>query len=334
MPADIAPPAADLGFQAAFHRRWSVLRNPHVRALAWLLDAPDLLDAAAPRWHGRIAQLPAQAGGDARDWLVQLDRHPQALETYLDIHRFTRLGRYAENLLAWYFRHRGTLVEHGLQVRAGKQQTIGEFDFLLRQGEALLHWEFAIKFYLLCSDDPALAAVQQADYFVGPNLADTLGNKIRKTLDRQLRLGEHPAAQALLPEPLAAAQALMKGWLFYRRSETPLLQQTGVSAQHCRGWWCTTDELASHAAQPGDAVAIIPRLAWMPPVRLARSEGRPVGEIRQILQQAFEHDPMPVMVAVLQSDGDDWLERERGFVVPDPWPHRASERLRRQPPAS
>jgi hypothetical protein len=43
---------------------------------------------------------------------------------------------------------------------------------------------------------------------------------------------------------------------------------------------------------------------------------------------------MPVMVAVLQSDGDDWLERERGFVVPDPWPHRASERLRRQSPAS
>jgi hypothetical protein len=33
-------------FQQQFHARWHCLRDPHVRALAWLLDAPDLLDAA------------------------------------------------------------------------------------------------------------------------------------------------------------------------------------------------------------------------------------------------------------------------------------------------
>ncbi len=32
-------------YQAAFHRRWGHLRRARVRALAWLLDSPDLLDA-------------------------------------------------------------------------------------------------------------------------------------------------------------------------------------------------------------------------------------------------------------------------------------------------
>ncbi len=317
-------PTASSHFQADFHQRWSMLRNPHTRALAWLLDAPDLLDASAPRWQGKIASLPPHAADDARDWLYQLDAAPQALDDDLGVHPLTRLGRYAENLLAWYFRHRGILVAHGLQVRAGKGETIGEFDFLLRQRDALVHWEFATKFYLMSSEDPALAGVQRADYFVGPNLADTLGKKIRKILDRQLMLGHHPAAQALLPQPLADAQALMKGWLFYRRGEVPALLDAGVSPHHCRGWWCTPDELDSHV---GSAAAIIPRIAWMAPARLPLTEDRSVSTLRQQVIARFEHDPMPLMVAALRQDGDAWLETERGFVVPDQWPQQAGRRL-------
>ncbi|HEX7634981.1 MAG TPA: DUF1853 domain-containing protein, partial [Noviherbaspirillum sp.] len=43
--------------QAQFHRRWNHLNDPHVRTLAWLLDAPDLLDPQAPQWQGRIASI-------------------------------------------------------------------------------------------------------------------------------------------------------------------------------------------------------------------------------------------------------------------------------------
>ncbi len=315
-------------FQQTFHRRWSALRNPHVRALAWLLDSPDLLDASALRWQGKIAQFAPSAADDAREWLMQLDASPQPLEAFLNVHSLTRLGRYAENLLAWYFRHQGTLVAHGVQVRAGKDQTIGEFDFLLRHGDALLHWEFATKFYLLYSDDPAVAGLQRADYFVGPNLADTLGKKIRKILDRQLLLGQHPAAQAVLPEPLAEAQALMKGWLFYRRGETPALLAAGASTEHCRGWWCLPDELETHI---DEAAAIIPRIRWMAPARLPLSEGVTVSAIRQVLLEGFERDPMPVMVAALQRQGDEWLECDRGFVVPPDWPQLAGQRLSRLP---
>lgn len=323
MAAD-APPSDAGSFQQRFHRRWPTLKHPHVRALAWLLDAPDLLDAGAERWQGKIATLPAQAADDSRAWLQQLDDDPAALDAFLGVHRFTRLGRYAENLLAWYFEHQQVLVAHGLQVRAGKEETVGEFDFLLRRGDALVHWEFATKFYLLYSDDPSLASVQQADYFIGPNLADTLGRKIRKILDRQLLLGDHPAAQALLPQPLSDAQALVKGWLFYRRGEVPDLQKVGVSLRHCRGWWCTLQELGEHVT---DAGAMMPRIAWMAPARLPLQQGLGLPELRAALERQFAQDRMPVMVAVLSREGDEWIETDRGFVVPDQWEREAQQRM-------
>ncbi|WP_308621444.1 hypothetical protein [Massilia sp. Se16.2.3] len=43
---------AAASYQEGFHRRWSHLRRARVRALAWLLDSPDLLDADAPHWQG------------------------------------------------------------------------------------------------------------------------------------------------------------------------------------------------------------------------------------------------------------------------------------------
>ncbi len=56
------PPTKPLNKPAAtcqdgFHRRWGHLRDPHVRTLAWLLTAPDLLDLQAPQWRGLIATL-------------------------------------------------------------------------------------------------------------------------------------------------------------------------------------------------------------------------------------------------------------------------------------
>ncbi len=310
--------------QQAFYAQWPTLRNPHVRSLAWLLSAPDLLDADAPRWAGRIASLPCDAPTIERDWLLQLDAQPQPLEDFLAIHRFTRLGRYAEKLLSWYFRHCGVLHAHGVQVRQGKEETIGEFDFLLELSAGLIHWELATKFYLLCSDDPAVQGVQQADYFVGPNLADTLGRKMRKILDRQLALGQHPAAAALLPRPLSSAQALVKGWLFYRRNDAAPGSDTGISSRHCRGWWCTLSELATHA---GPQVALLSRLEWLAPVRLSVDRVMTVDQAAQQLAQSFASDRMPVVAVTLVPDGDAWVESDRGFVVPDQWQLEALRRM-------
>ena len=219
--------------QHQFHRRWDHLQDRHVRALAWLLDAPDLLDAQAARWHGKIATLNCDRE-TVCTWLKTLDHDPAALHAFLLLPGTTRLGRYAEKLMAWYFGWCGNLVAHGLQVQAGRTDTIGEFDFLLREGDCLVHYEFATKFYLfevLERDDG-----DPAGSFLGPNLADTLDAKMQKILLRQLALAQHPAAQKYLPQSVTRAQALIKGWLFYHEEIGTSPVAPGVAAAHCRGW--------------------------------------------------------------------------------------------------
>lgn len=308
--------------QARFHQRWQHLSDPHVRALAWLLDAPDLLDPQAPQWRGLIATLAGGPDQQIVDWLAALDVAPDALHAYLDIGPYTRLGRYAEKLMAFYFQHQGTLFAHGIQVRAGKNHTVGEFDFLLRQGDALLHWEFATKFYLLESS----GAGPEADYFVGPNLADTLGAKMRKILDRQLSLAQHPAAQIHLPQPIAAAQALVKGWLFYHADDPHASPSMGVSVAHCHGFWCAWSELQHRS----DArYVILPRLSWLAPARVRFEQTVSRQQLLESLHAHFAQDTMPVLAAAL-AERDGWMiEMQRGFIVPDDWRNRASVRVQK-----
>jgi hypothetical protein len=317
---DAAEPAES--FQEGFHRRWGALRDPHVRALAWLIDSPDLLDGAAAPWAGRIASLPPDAGDRARDWLLALDADPGQFHGRLALQPFSRLGRYAENLLACYLDHLGILVARNLQVRAADGRTIGEFDFLIRCGDALLHWEFATKFYLLQA--PARRDVRQgeAEYFVGPNLADSLGAKIHKIFDRQLALSAHPAAQPLLPQPVREARALVKGWLFYHAGERPALPTGGVSAAHCHGFWCGISGIPR-----AQSYCVLPRLSWLAPARAAVSATLTRDELEAALGAAFARESMPVLVALMRHDGGEALEADRGFIVPEDWSERANARL-------
>jgi len=304
-------------YQAGFHRRWGHLRRARVRALAWLLDSPDLLDAAAPHWDGRIASLGAVTPDVAR-WLADLDHDPAALDAALGTRVYTRLGLYAEKLMAFYFQHQGRLVEHGLQIRASRNDTVGEFDFLLDAGPAALeHIEFATKLYLLQGE-----AGQQFDALVGPNLADSLGAKMRKIFERQLALGAHPAAQALLPRPVTSARALVKGWLFYPAGSWPAM--SGITAGHCRGFWCALDELDATGA---DAFLILPRLQWLAPFRAAQADGVVNrAQLHAELEAKFEESGAPVLVAVVREAPGYVEEVERGFIVPNDWRERAAAR--------
>ena len=137
-------PAGPGNFQARFERRWGGLRHPRVRALAWLLDAPGLLDGADPYWHGKVMRMHAVTP-EVENWLFALDHDPAPLDAALGERVYTRLGLYAEKLMAFYFRAQGQLVAHGLQVRAARNDTVGEFDFLLDAGmEGVAHIEFEI----------------------------------------------------------------------------------------------------------------------------------------------------------------------------------------------
>jgi hypothetical protein len=304
-------------YQQGFHRRWGHLRRARVRALAWLLDAPDLLDAQDPQWAGRIATL-GPVTPEVADWLTRLDRDPAELDAALGQKPYTRLGLYAEKLMAFYFAQHGRLVAHGLQVRASANDTVGEFDFLLDDGpDAVEHIEFATKFYLLDGEGG-----QQFDALVGPNLADSLGLKMRKVFERQLNLGEHPAAQALLPRPVAKARALVKGWLFYPSGSWP--EMRGIAAGHCRGFWCALDEIDDLA---GEEFLMLPRLQWLAPFRAASATWMlNRAQLHAELSAQFETSSTPVLVSSVRYVPGLIEEVERGFIVPNDWRERASAR--------
>jgi hypothetical protein len=59
-----------------FERRWGHLRRARVRALAWLLDAPDLLDIHDPHWQGRIATLGPMTPESSAGWPSWTDPAP------------------------------------------------------------------------------------------------------------------------------------------------------------------------------------------------------------------------------------------------------------------
>jgi hypothetical protein len=316
-----------LSFQRQFHRRWSSLRDPHVRALAWLLDAPDLLDANAPRWGGRIASIGALSELDIT-WLQALDKNPRELYLLVNAQPSARLGRYAEKLLTFYLQQTGRLLAHNVQVRNGPNETVGEFDFLVcdeAHGGAqsgAVHWEFATKFYLLESHHDQM----QAEAFVGPNLADSLGAKMDKIMQQQLMLSAHPAAAQYLPQPVTRAQALVKGWLFYGETTeaASVPAALGISAQHCRGFWC---ELSALQARDGDRYLVLPRLEWLAPARAAASRTLSGAQLREAVQLLFNETLAPVMIAVCDVEDDVALERRRGFLVPDDWRGKAAQRV-------
>jgi len=304
-------------YQQRFHRRWGHLRRARVRALAWLLDAPDLLDASDPVWAGRIATLGPVAPETAA-WLNRLDADPAPLDEALGAKVHTRLGLYAEKLMAFYFAQQGRLVAHGLQVRASPNDTVGEFDFLLEDGpDAVEHVEFATKFYLLDGEGG-----QQFDALVGPNLADSLGIKMRKVFERQLSLGGHPAAQALLPRPVSKAKALVKGWLFYPSGSWPGMR--GIAAGHCRGFWCALDEIDTLAR---DEFLMLPRLQWLAPFKAQSATWMMSrAQLHAELSAQFETSSTPVLVSSVRYQPGRIEEIERGFIVPNDWRERAAAR--------
>ncbi|MFM9435450.1 uncharacterized protein ACFDR9_002519 [Janthinobacterium sp. CG_23.3] len=309
--------AAGDAFQARFERRWGHLTRPHVRALAWLLDAPDLLDPASAHWGGRIATLGATSAADAA-WLAALERDPATLDAALGARYYSRLGLYAEKLLAFYFAQRGVLVAHGLQVRANKNDTVGEFDFLLRLDGALAHWEFATKFYLLDGEPDG----GRFHRLIGPNLADSLGLKMRKIIDKQLSLAQHPAAQSLLPGAPDSAQALVKGWLFYAGGT--VRPMAGISPAHNHGFWSTLSGIDGLA---GERFVVMPRLQWLAPLKVAAGVavlGRDA--LRQLLAAQFAATPGAVMVAAVREENGWEVEWRRGFIVADDWARQAAER--------
>jgi len=321
--------------QAAFHRQWQHLHNPHVRALAWMLTAPGLLDKHDPLWQGNLLDASFTDADILSQWLTGLDHDPAPLLDLLQRHPSRRLGLYAERLYEFYLSAHGLLHAHGLQVHDKGAGTIGEFDFLLQTNAGLQHLELATKFYLYHADT---MAVPDLYGYLGPNLADSLGAKLHKIVDQQLKLSRHPLAQEVLPQPVQNAQALILGWLFYRDEkivDTFIAEHghmAGLARDHYRGAIWTQSEVS---ALDFEHALLLDRLEWLAPAQVGKVRAQDKNTMLTSMQTYFATTNTPLMLALLEDRQDDlnvMREYRRGMVVPDDWFEQAdAAQLKRAP---
>jgi uncharacterized protein len=316
-----APPAAVPTAQ------WDALREPVVRDLAWLLFSADLLRAQPP--VGMLANVFEST--DERhatlDWLSALDADPAALHEHLAAARITRLGRYAECLLAWFLQHGPgpRLIAANVPLRRAGV-TLGECDFLVetRAGRRL-HWELAVKCYLHAGAGRAQLAARLADY-VGPNLQDRFDLKLTHVLDHQLPLSGRAEFASLGLSGPWEPEMMIKGWLFYSQEQVTQ-DPAELDPAHARGWWTTRSAWPAFATEHARAWRVLPRLEWLAPRRhepgAAEAAGITFVEAGE-LGERIAHQTGPTMVAAFyRDDAGRWVERSRGFIVPDDWPEQA-----------
>lgn len=309
--------------------------EPEWRDLAWLWLSPDLLARPLSRAYAWPA---AQVSSAVQQFLTQQqarckheveaqsEQDRSQLREFITAAGMRRLGLYAERLLQFDFARQQMLLAHGLQVQRGKQ-TLGEFDFVLKaDAETCWHLELACKFYL-CVPRPD-TALSLFDY-LGPNLADSLGAKLKKIQQAQLQLADYPEAQQLLKasagSDLAGAFAHIKGCLFYRPADLSLSVPDQISPQHARGLILELDELLD---LPVRTVVTLARLEWLAPRTWQEPQVQSLEMAAQALQAHWQIQANPQMLAIVQNSGTSWHEVLRVFVIPPGWWQRAQSLVR------
>lgn len=236
---------------------WWRLQDPAVRDLAAVLTAP-------PLWHsGREVPVAVLLGGQGFRFLLALDDDPWLLYRHLaqEAPFARRLGRYAENLLAFWLAHapHSELVARHLPLADAGGRSLGEADFLCRLNGEAWHIELCCKYY----------GGRAAADFCGLNADDRLSEKARK-LQQQMRLLQQPAFQAAYPQ--YAGQAWRSG---------SVVRGIGFSTEgalsgeplNSYGWsGRLVDDWRTVVLAPHQRFYPLPRLAYLAPARVAETE--------------------------------------------------------------
>lgn len=275
--------------------------------LTWLGSAPGLLRDAPNSLAIIQRTCAALATGD-----IQMN---DAQMSVLMSRRPGPLGRYFEALVhaVLSLTPRVSSFHPNVVIHDGKR-TRGELDVLYRCDGCWVHLELAVKFYL--GLDNRLDPFQ----WCGPAARDTLGRKLARLYDHQLRLPQTDAGKTVLAQfdvDTLHSEALVMGMLFHPvtqwlagEMDVPAM----VSEKHPAGWWLRVADLNTLREMPGTSWQILRKPKWLSPTV-------PTLEDYSDLDNVFEdreNYPLtrPVMVAALI----DGTECHRGFVVPDNWP--------------
>ena len=289
------------------------LQNGDARRLAWTMGSPSLFDAANPTWRGRLRTdaWSAQELARCADWLLAIDREPNALQASLgDPLINTPLGHTFEKFVLFWQAARPDVraATRGLVVRTAGR-TVGEFDVVLLRHDGVIETlEVTVKYYLNLHPELGMAGC------FGPRAFDRMTDKYSKMTTRQTDLGHTDAGRLAIcgwletkcgetrtPDNLIVENyALARGYVFHPSPDAII--PTELSAQHGRGLWQTDEHALSE-----DLASVWRNLSsreWLGPYQGGAAESGWPNDIA-----------MPRMYAHLVQHGDQWTETERRFVV-------------------
>ncbi len=302
-------------------------RHPLVRDLAWCCFSPSLLQqlpAAATADAGRLDIQLYQPLFDqqAYHWLQQLDTDPATLTQHMASQKSHFLGARFEQFWRFYWQYfpERQLIAHNLQVNqinaTGKQQTLGEFDFIVRQQSAslptseqtaeTLHMETAVKFYLGTASSTAVIN-KHSDWsqWIGPNAIDRLDLKLDRLLEHQLPLSRHATARQRLQEDYDICTPLLpllglRGYFFYPANQPDFPPPYLSHPQHCRGqWFYLRDFINQHknAEQDDRRWQVLDKPRWLSARHYDHAEPPSDSlnhqQIDSLIEQHFADEPQP-----------------------------------------
>ena len=292
------------------HYSTSGLTTPAVRHLAWLCQAPQLLQSPLTFEPGRY--LPDGMTEQLQAW----DQNPETAPALLRETPQKRLGFYferlyrvlLEDLLGW------EVLLQNRQIQSNGR-TIGELDFVVhnRSEDRIEHHEIAIKYYL------GVPEQRGNTLWYGPNARDRLDLKSDRMLNLQSQRTRLPEARALLAEAginePVTPRIFMPGYLFYPK-ETRAIAPESVPANHLRGHWCYISQI-----EPPDIPGwvVLNKPLWIGPWR---QKEPPRADAVMAALNTIKCHGIPLLFAKLEKNCASglWQETNRLFVVPESWP--------------
>ncbi|NJB82522.1 DUF1853 family protein [Wenyingzhuangia aestuarii] len=141
------------------------------------------------------------------------------LLTDIDTSKHHRLGKLVE-----VFYHKNleaqtgyTPLANNVQIQIDKHQTIGELDYICTTPQGTTHIELTYKFYLYKTDK-----TYELDRWVGPNLKDSLIQKLTKLKEKQFPLIHNPICKALFANKGIATDNIIQNVHFKAQLYIPL----------------------------------------------------------------------------------------------------------------
>ena len=299
-------------------------KTQKVRDLAWACFSPALLDLSKTCFSAPSISSCGLALSPARQsWLAQLDRDSSALDLHLSRRPTHRLGIYFEQLWHFFLQQDPEieLICHNLPIQH-QGRTLGEFDCLYYcyQRKHYIHLELAVKYFLRLPRAGDSATSNGLSEWVGPDNRDRLDLKLQQLLQRQILLGDHPAAQQTLTglgiDKLSKEIAL-KGYLFQAAPHT-----TGPEGYNydCRlNSWVSFNKIRPHCSTLNATTYLIPpKMKWLSPIYCDHAcETMTEDELQTHLTRYFAQDYYPLLIAALDDSGN---ELSRFFATSKNWP--------------